>query len=273
MNVYIHDKNSLKTYIIKYIICLLPLYIYGFYKNGILLYINDYTNIFSMFKIFYLVILSIIAYFITNKILKKVFKIDLIFLSLFLIPLFCPVKINLLFYFSILFIFLLFRKFYNVALVILVLSLFTTFITGIDNSNLYAFNLWDKIWGRNIGGIGSTSICLGLISFIVLSFINNHKFLVSLSSLCSFILLSIIFQEYSLLLNGNSILSILFIVSLPDKSPILKKNMIYYGFFVGVLGFIFCLFVNSYYGMILSIAIMSIFYEYIIFKKKDLCIE
>ena len=50
MNVYLHDKNDLKKNIIKYIICLLSLYLYGFYKNGILLYSKDYVSFLEMFK-------------------------------------------------------------------------------------------------------------------------------------------------------------------------------------------------------------------------------
>lgn len=263
---YMHDKNDLKSYVIKYILCLLPLYMYGFYKNGILLYLSDYTTIFGMFKVFYLPFLSLLAYFITGKILKQNFKVDLLFLSLFLVPIFMPSNINLFVYFVINFLFLLFRKFYNTALVITVLSFFGTFQSSIDNPSMYAFSTWDLLWGRNIGGIASTSIILGLIIFIVLSFINDHKYFVSLSALFSFILLSIIFKEYSILTNGNAILTMLFITSLSDKSPLLRKNMIYYGFLVGLLGFTLCLLVNPYYGMVLSTFIISIIYEFIILK-------
>ncbi len=263
---YIHDKNDLKSYVIKYIICLLPLYIYGFYKNGILLYINDYSDILGMFKIFYLVILSVLAYFITNKILKKEFRFDLIFLSLFLLPLFCPYNINLLVYFAVVFICLLLRKFYNVSLLIVFLSLLASFSVDIDNTSKYFFTTWDLLWGRNIGGIGSTSIVLGLTIFIVLSLINNHKYFVSISGLFSLIILSIVFKEYTFLTNGNIILTLLFIASITDKSPVLKKNMVFYGLVIGALGFILCKFVSPYYGMALSTCIVSMVYEYIILR-------
>lgn len=268
---YIHDKNDLKSYVIKYILCLLPLYIYGFYKNGILLFINDYTNVFGMFKVFYLPLLSVFAYFITNKILKVDFKIDLLFLSLFIIPIFMPSTINLFVYFVINFLFLLFRKVYNTALIISILSLLGTFQSSIDNPSMYAFSTWDLLWGRNIGGIASTSIILGLIIFIVLSFINDHKYLVSISGLFSFILLCVVFKEYSFLTSGNAILTLLFIASISDKCSILKKNMLIYGFLVGVLGFILCLFVSPYYGMVLSTFIISTIYELIVLKTKSLC--
>lgn len=267
MNVYLHDKNDLKKNIIKYIICLLSLYLYGFYKNGILLYSKDYVSFLEMFKIVYLLILSICAYFLTNKILKKEFKLDLTFLSLFLIPLFMPLSINLFVYFGIVFIFLLFRKYYNVALVILVLSFLGKFASPMDDTSLYAFSTWDYLWGRNIGGIGSTSIVLGIIIAIVLSFTNNYKYLISIFGLLSFSILSILFKDYAFLINGNAILTILFIATIPDKSPVLKKYMIIYGLLIGILGFIFMKVLNPYYGMVLSTAVISIIYEILLVKK------
>ena len=267
MNVYLHDKNDLKKNIIKYIICLLPLYLYGFYKNGILLYSKDYISFFKIFKIVYLVILSVGAYFLTNKILKKEFKFDLTFLSLFLIPLFMPLSINLFVYFGIVFIFLLFRKYYNVALLILVLSFFGKFASPMDDTNLYAFSTWDYLWGRNIGGIASTSIVLGVIIAIVLTFTNNYKYLISIFGLLIFSALSILFKDYTFLLNGNAILTILFIATIPDKSPVLKKNMMIYGLLIGIIGFVFMKVLNPYYGMVLSTAVISIIYDILLAKK------
>ncbi len=71
MNVYLHDKNDLKKNIIKYIICLLSLYLYGFYKMEYFFILKIMLVFLEMFKIVYLLILSICAYFLTNKILKK----------------------------------------------------------------------------------------------------------------------------------------------------------------------------------------------------------
>ena len=267
MNVYLHDKNDLKKNIIKYIICLLPLYLYGFYKNGILLYSKNYISFLGMFKIVYLLILSVGAYFITNKILKKEFKFDLTFLSLFLIPLFMPLSINLFVYFGILFVSLLFRKYYNAALVILVLSFFGKFDSLIDDTSIYAFSTWDYLWGRNIGGIASTSIVLGVIIAIVLTFTNNYKYLISIFGLLSFSILSILFKDYTFLLNGNAILTILFIATIPDKSPVLKKNMMIYGLLIGIIGFVFMKVLNPYCGMVLSTAVISIIYDILLAKK------
>ena len=143
MNVFLHNKNNLKKNIISYILALIPLYLYGFYKNGIILYNKDYISLFGMFKIFYLLIINILLYFITNKILKKNISFDLIFLSLFIIPLFMPFNINLLVYILVMFLGLLFRKYYNVSLVILILSIFFSF------SHIFHFLNCVLMWNRS----------------------------------------------------------------------------------------------------------------------------
>ena len=191
MNVFLHNKNNLKKNIISYILALIPLYLYGFYKNGIILYNKDYVSLFGMFKIFYLLIINVLLYFITNKILKKNISFDLIFLSLFIIPLFMPFNINILVYILVMFLGLLFRKYYNVSLIILILSIFFSFLNPAEVDNIYAFNAWDLLFGRNIGGLASTSIVIGIIIAIYLSLTNNYKYLITLSGVIIFILLSI----------------------------------------------------------------------------------
>lgn len=272
MNVYFHEKLDLKKYIIRYIICLIPLYLYGFYKNGIVLYNKDYISFLSMFKIFYLLILSLISYFLTNKILKKKINFDLVFLSLFIIPLFMPYHINIILYFLIISISLLFRKYYNVALIILILSLFNNFKNFAEEANIYAFSTWDLLWGRNIGGIGSTAIVIGIIIVIYLTITKNYKYLITLSGVIVFIILSIIFKDNLFITSGNAYLSLVFLAPWSDKSPYLKKYMLIYGALIGLLGFIFMHFINPYYGMVLSITIINIIYN-VAEKKKALLVK
>ena len=257
MNVFLHNKNNLKKNIISYILALIPLYLYGFYKNGIILYNKDYISLFGMFKIFYLLIINILLYFITNKILKKNISFDLIFLSLFIIPL-------------VMFLGLLFRKYYNVSLVILILSIFFSFLNPAEADNIYAFNTWDLLFGRNIGGLASTSIVIGILIAIYLAITNNYKYLITLSGVIIFIILSILFKDYSFLTSGNAYLSLIFLASWSNKSPYLKKYMLIYGALIGVLGFIFMHFINQYYGMVLAITIINIIYTKLLAKRLNI---
>lgn len=267
MDVFFHNKDNLKKDIIKNIICLVPLYLYAIYKNGIILYNKNLINFFLIFKIVYFLILTLLAYILTNKILKKKITFDLTLLSLFVIPLFLPFNTNPLVYFLIMFLFLLFRKYYNIAVVILIFSLLKNFSNPAEISNIYSFTIMDLLWGRNIGGIGSTSIIIGILIAIILTFTNNYKYLISASGISIFVILSLIFKEYSFLTSGNAILSLLLISNWSNKSPMLKKSMLIYGLAIGILGFIFMRFINVYYGMILSIAIASIIYNQFLSKK------
>ena len=81
-----------------------------------------------------------------------------------------------------------------------------------------------------------------------------------------FIILSILFKDYSFLTSGNAYLSLIFLAPWSDKSPYLKKYMLIYGALIGVLGFIFMHFINQYYGMVLAITIINIIY--IVIEKK-----
>lgn len=75
------------------------------------------------------------------------------------------------------------------------------------------------------------------------------------------------FKDYTFLLNGSAILTILFIATIPDKSPVLKKNMMIYGLLIGIIGFVFMKVLNPYYGMVLSTAVISIIYDILLAKK------
>ena len=46
---YIHEKNDNKRSVFIYLISLIPLIMYGIYKNGILLYQNHYINLINVF--------------------------------------------------------------------------------------------------------------------------------------------------------------------------------------------------------------------------------
>ena len=67
MNVYLKSKNNENKILVKYILLLIPFLIYGFYKNGILLYKGEYVNIFNMFKPLILTIISILISYLFTK--------------------------------------------------------------------------------------------------------------------------------------------------------------------------------------------------------------
>lgn len=267
-----HNNSSLKKQVIISILTLIPLYLYGFYKNGILLYQKDLISILMVPKIFYFLGLSLLAYFITNKITSKHMEYNLLFLSLFIIPLFMPFKANLIIYFLVIFGILLFQKYFNISLVILLLSLFWSFETPADTLSLYNFSVMDLLMGRGIGGIGVTSIILGLVIFVLLSLLTDYKYLVASFSLLTYFLLSLVLGKLSYLTLGNPILTLILIAPYSKYTPLERKYQIIYGVLLAFLGVVL-MFIDIYYGMILSCFIFSIGYLWyqkrFVFGKKS----
>lgn len=274
MEVYLHSKDDLKKNVYKYIITLIPLYIYAIYKNGFLLYQKQMISFFAMFKIIYLLFIGIVCYILVCLILKKKLKLDLDFLSLFIIPLFMPPGINLLVYaisifFSLLFVNII-SKYFNfnhiafiklIIILCLVIMHKYSYHNNLELLNIYAFNTGDLLMGRNIGGIGSTSIILGIIIMIILSLTNNYKILISLSGLIGFFLSTYLLGDP--LINSSSILSIILVSTDSKSSPTQNKYMIIYGLLIGILGSIFNHFNLFYEGMFISILGVSVIFEII----------
>lgn len=221
-------------------------------------------------KIIYFLGFSLLAYFITNKVLHKKFECDLLFLSLFIIPLFMPFNANLIIYFLVMFIALLCRKYFNISLVIFLLSLFWRFETPADTLSLYDFSLMDLLMGRGIGGIGFTSIIWGFVILVLLSVLTDYKYLVASSSLLIYLVLALVFGKFNYLTLGNPILTLILISPFSKYTPLERKYQILYGVLVAFLGFLL-MYLNIYYGMILSCFIFSIGYlgyKRFVFSKK-----
>lgn len=253
MEVYVHSKNDLKKNVIYFLFCLIPFYLYGIYKNGFLLYQRDLIGFFGIFKLIILLGIGLVIYFG----IKRRITFDLLFAELFVIPLFMSVNINYFVYALCIFLYILLGKYYeNVSIIIFLLSLFGSFVNKMEVLNIFDYSVLDMLFGRNISGMGTSNIMMGLVLLVILSFSNIYKKDISISAFGVFLLLASIFDR-GLLLVGNAYFSIIIIASWNLISPILKNGQIIYGILVGVLGFLFMKYVNLYYGMIMAIAIVS----------------
>ena len=276
--VYINTKMTIDKYILRYIYGLIPLILYGIYKNGILLFNLDLINFLDIFKIIYLLIISIIIYIIYCLIFKKKIKINLEILNILIIPLFMPTSINLLIYTTTLFIGLIINhylskvlKYNNTAFMILFILLFLVIFNNYNYLNIaeatknYSFSSLDLLFGRNTAGIASSSIIIGLLLIIYFSIFTIYKKEITLSSIISFILLIGILNNFNIIniLNGNAILS--FILIAPDmlSTPIKRNEKIIYGIIIGLLSAIFTQYIDIYCGSIIAILLISIIYNLI----------
>lgn len=274
--IYINSKITIDKYILRYIYGLIPLIIYGIYKNGILLYNLNLINFLEIFKILYLLIISLIIYTIYCLIFKKKIKLNLEVLNILIIPLFMPPSVNILIYTITLFIGLIINhylskvlKYNNTTFMILFILLFLIIFKNYNYLNLaeatksYSFSFLDLLFGRNAAGIASSSIIIGLLLIIYFSIFTIYKKEITLSSIISFILLIGILNNFNIIniLNGNAILS--FILIAPDmlSTPIKRNEKIIYGIIIGLLSALLTQYIDNYCGSIIAILLISIIYK------------
>lgn len=274
--IYINSKITIDKYILRYIYGLIPLIIYGIYKNGILLYNLNLINFLEIFKILYLLIISLIIYTIYCLIFKKKIKLNLEVLNILIIPLFMPPSVNILIYTITLFIGLIINhylskvlKYNNTTFMLLFILLFLIIFKNYNYLNLaeatksYSFSFLDLLFGRNTAGIASSSIIIGLLLIIYFSIFTIYKKEITLSSIISFILLIGLLNNFNIvnILNGNAILSLILIAPDMLSTPIKRNEKIIYGIIIGLLSAIFTQYIDNYCGSIIAILLISIIYK------------
>lgn len=272
--VFLHTKENISIIVKKYLLCLLPLIIYGIYKNGYLLYSRNLISFPEIFKIVYLLLISFCVYLIINKLIfkKSFWSLDLVFILV--IPLFMPSNINIVIYTLGLFMSYLLAsilgkklKFNKMAFcklfIILLLVLFSnyTYLNSGEALNIYSLNLWDNLWGRNIGGIATSNIILGLIILIIFCLTNMYKKSVAISSLLTFLILTLILNDFNIniITYSTPILGIILLNIDTTSTPVTKKAMIIYGTMHGILTSILTTYLNLNEGVFISTLFLSFF--------------
>ena len=273
--VYIHSKNTIDKYVLKYIYGLIPLVLYGIYKNGLILYNANLINFLSIFKVLYLIIISLIIYIIFSIITKRKLKLNLELLSILIISLFMPYSINLIIYSISLFVLLFIDhylskilKYNNISFIILgiilILVIFNkyNYLNPLELTNNYLYTFIDLLFGRNPGGIATSSIIIGIILIIYYSIFTIYKQNIAISSIIVFLLLTAILNNFNInsLLNSNAILSFILIAPELKNTPVSIKGTIIYGSLIGIISGLLCQYVSFYVGSFLAIFIISLIY-------------
>lgn len=283
------SNNSIKRITLTYIISLLPLILFGFYKNGINLYIKKYVNILEMFKPLVIILLGFLIGAIVNVIYEK--KInknkdnikDIIFSSLhpiygILIGCISSINTNTILFSLVTFIILLISKFtkntkinyitLTSLIIFFIMNIFGkfSFLNAYEVSNNFNMNTIDYLFGKGNGGIVTTNILLLIISYIILYNSNIYKRNIPIYSFISFLLLTIIYcfikndigNIMNMLFTNGILFSFVYIASEPNSSSYTRLGSTIYGIIVGVLSFIFYL-INPSLSSLGGIFIASIF--------------
>ena len=174
--VYLHSKNDKSSLIKLMLFLFVPFIIYGFYKNGIILYQNNLVSFHLMFKPLLFILISIIISFIFAKINKKDF-LDYELLSNIIIAMIVSVNTNIIIYIILLTILNVIYKFFKfnkipvfmlIDLVILLIMKKPLYLNAFETSIKHNYSLIDYIIGKGYGGISNTLLIMIILSWIIL---------------------------------------------------------------------------------------------------------
>ena len=270
MNVYLKSKNNENKILVKYILLLIPFLIYGFYKNGILLYKGEYVNIFYMFKPLILTIISILISYLFTKYKKEDFISYRLYLNI-LSSLIALPNTNIFIYLIILFlvnILYTFKK-VNISLITILLLIIVSmifskylFLNVYEESVNHSYSITNYLFGNGSGGISNTLFIYSILVFIYLICDFSYKKHIVVTSLTVYYILLIIsfvlFKkfDYNLLLNNNLVFSFIFLNTISIFTPYTKGGCYLYGFILGLISFCFS-FIDINLGVYLISLILS----------------
>lgn len=276
-------KNISSRLYLMYAICLLPLIIYGTFKNGINLYRKDLVDVLGMLKPLILLGMGISGALlggIIRELKENKHSKDLIekckgnIIESVLLVCILPLKSGPIITFLVTFIFSLFfskLKINKIALMYLVVEGINVILRLNAFSNPYLDNTLlkydgiDLFWGLGLGGVFSTSILFILIGFVLLCFNKLYKKEMVISSLITFLILGIV--PYMIMGNydkifpyifGYNILFILVFVG-PNlySSSYTIKGQILSGILIAILTYLLS-FITPYTSAILAVLIVSL---------------
>ncbi len=284
---FIHSNNSIKKYNLTIIFSLIFPILFGFYKNGILLYQKNLINFFSIFKPILLPILGYLCCYLGEYLFLKIknknikFKIfDSIFAlnGIFLGSLICP-RVNV-FIFSILVFILSFliqfinKKLYfsESSMLCLILIIVFNLFFQIDYNNLYESKNIMEIKTSNIflgfgpGGINASSNLFILFSYIYLCFKRLYKkescfyYLTTFFIICliSFLFNHNLYNSFLPLFSYNTIFVGVYLLTDIRICPNRKKLKICYGVLSSLLTFLLIKIGFNFLSPVLVILILSL---------------
>lgn len=286
----IKSDNSIKKMCFIYICSLIPLILYGFYKNGIFLYQKKYVNFLGMFKpLLFLLIggtIGILVNIIYEKLVKKSKAkiMDIIFGDFYVvysILISCVVSINTnIFLFSIVtFLVLFLSKFIKtnklnivclVSLIIfLIMSIFNkfSFLNTYEMGNNFNLDALDYLFGKGSGGIFTTNILFLIISYIILYNTKVYKKGIPIFAFITFTILVVIYciinnnigNILNMLFTNGILFSFVYLATDTVSSSYTKIGQIIFGIIVGLLTFVLYLInpILSSFGAIFIASILN----------------
>lgn len=274
---YIHAKIKEKNIVGEIILTLLPLVLYGCYKNGYLVYQKGYISFWLVFKPLILFGSSFLLYELYYLIKNHRLGFDYGILAYLVLSMCVSPLLNIYGYLLIMGLFLLIDKiilkkitFNRTAFLKICFVFLMIYQQSYSYANLYeqktnfAFNYFDLLIGHQIGGIAVTSVIIGLIAYFLLAYRKNIKSIIFPLSYCLYFLLSLSIMLYTNnfnftnLFNANVLFALIFVATDNLSSPNTKIGLIFYSGLIGIFTVLFSYLFNYYDGIYLAIFLISL---------------
>ncbi|MDE6284422.1 MAG: RnfABCDGE type electron transport complex subunit D [Bacilli bacterium] len=271
---FIHVKNDNKKTVFKYLLILIPFFIYGAYKNGYLLYLRNDISFLGIFKPLLLAGLSTIINGLVQLFFYKKIHLNYSYLYVLITAMFVMPNINIFVYSFMLLAGLIIIEvlgkglnFNKMAflhlLIIMAMALMGKYSYGniAEAQNIYAYSLIDYIAGRNTGGIAATNIILGIIAYGYLTCFVIYKKSIPIISyvtytICSLVLWFYFHLDYHIFFSSMVILAFIFVATETESCPYTQPGMVLYAIILGVITAILSVLL-PYEGVFTAILLLS----------------
>ncbi len=283
-------KNKILGINLLYILSLLPIIGFAFYKNGFLVYKEGYISLFASLQYLVIPIIIILLSYVfetyyylcikkeetTNSVVNSIvpFVNALCYLvcgpndKLYIVvPLIVALDVIMKF---------IDNKFTvnRVALFKCVLFGLLTALSMYNNCNLFEANLSNRVSGTadlflglGIGEIGVTSTLFAIVGFVILLFNKYYKKDIPLVSIIGYALVCLVIyfvggiKFNDIIINtfdSGFIFAAIFVASLSTATPIVSSGRIIYGLLVGILSAVLVNVFDLYVGIYIVILVLSL---------------
>lgn len=266
-------KKNNKELNIDYLVALLPLVVYGFYKNYFIVYnrgLITFSFVIKQIVIFILAIaVAILIPILVNILQKKkwhdgILK-DYTIPLVIIIFLIMPVKYNKLIFLILLAVFVCLNSFFKpnkfpfnrLALFQIIALFILSHFGGIAYESIYestkelSFTLFNSFFGRSVMNFGTTNIFLILCAFAYLTVRGYYKKEIPITIILVYLLSGIginflmhkdVLSIFSTLITTNILFSTIFVSTIPFYSPYTKEGTIIYSILIGLFTSIFSIY-------------------------------
>lgn len=259
---------------------LLLFVLYGWYKNGLVPYSNQYYS----FSHLILILLYPIIGFFMGMLFDFLFKNESLFNNKFyglLFSLIVPISTNICTFIITLTILLFFNTFliskrdWDLNFIVLGKLLLIAYLyymnrynyaNLLEESNLFVYSYLDGIFGNNVSGIFTSNIFLSFLSLLILCFDTYYKKEIPLYSYGVY-LLTLVFYAFlksdmnfilSHMFSSTILFVLVFIAPLSSFSPYSKKRIFFYSILLGLFILPFSLLTNFYEGIYIVLILVNL---------------